>query len=143
GDGCVVAVARGGGAGAAGGEAGDVVDARQELRAQLERRVDRGVTEPAARIELWPKAALDDVEFLAEIVERRERDLEPAGERLEVAVGPFERGWVGGETALAEQRRHQAVARRLAGMQRLGHGAEVGGDAAGERGADSDHGGER
>src|SRR5262249_6054167 len=59
-------------AGDAGGDAGDVADARQEVWAQLEGGVDRGVAEPAAWIKLRLEAALDDVELFAEVVERGE-----------------------------------------------------------------------
>ena len=59
-----------------------------------------------------------------------------AVEHAQKSLLVFERGVVGGKPLAREHCREQAVARRVADMQRLGHRAEIGLDAGRERGGD-------
>ena len=69
-----------------------------DLVAQLERGVDGGVAEAAARIALGLEAALDDVVAPAKLVERLEGDLDAAVEGVEIAGHRiFQRRRAGGE----------------------------------------------
>src|SRR5262249_9158068 len=106
---------------------------------QLQRRVDGGMAEPAARIGFQLVAGMREVEALAEILERLERPFQPAAKILEESVAAGQRGGAGGEAARTELRGENAVAGSASGMQRLGHGAEIRGDATRKRRCNAHH----
>src|SRR5262245_62361512 len=95
--------------------------------------------EPTAWIGLEGEPRAHEIEAATQILERLERDVETAAEGAEVARWRFQRPRIRGEALLAQERCRNPVARRVAAMQWLGHGAEVGRETAGERGADPEH----
>ena len=61
-------------------DVGDVGESRADAFAQRQRRLDRGMAAPAARIGLDAVTQFNDIPAPAEIVERLVGDLEPAAE---------------------------------------------------------------
>src|SRR5215510_12526228 len=103
--------------------------AAHEIEHDVERRMGAATTGKL----LDGDAGLDDVERRAPVGEDARsivgsRPVEDVQETLVV----FELAGIGGEIPLGEQRGKEAVARAMTHMQRLGHGAEVRLDAAGE-----------
>ena len=96
----------------------DLVEAAGHARPRFDRRLDRGVGEPAARIRLEAMAAGEEIVAAADPRNRRATP-DAAGERLEVTVAAFERLRVGGIARLAEDRRQHAVARGVAACSGL------------------------
>ena len=104
------------------------------MRAQLGAGVDAGVDHDAAGKGLV--AVEGDLEALAQLV----GDLVPVvlgGDGLHHAARGFQRLQAGGEALLRQQRGHQAGARGGAGVERLGHGAELLAHADGLRGGNA------
>src|SRR4029450_12870040 len=99
--------------------------------------------EPTARIGLERESRAHEIVAAAQILEWVKRDVESAAEGAEIARWRLQRPRVRGEALLAQERCRNPVARCVAAMQWLGHGAEVGGETAGERGADPKHVGDR
>src|SRR5262245_58680568 len=108
----------------------DLVEARGDAIAHLQGGFDGGVSEASARIGLDVEARAHEIVAAPEVRKRLKGHVEAAAERAEITCRTLERRGMRGEAALAEQRRHDAVARRLAGMQGLGHGSEIHRDAA-------------
>src|SRR5882757_433689 len=94
----------------------DVVEARRDAITHFERCLDRRVGEPAARIGFDVEPRADEIITAAEIREWLERDVEASTKSVEITRRRLERRRMRRETMLAQQRRHDAVARRLAGM---------------------------
>ena len=88
----------------------------------------------------WLEAALDYVVAAAKLGERIERDLDAAVEGAEIAGHRiFERRRTRREAGAAQRGREDCVAGAGAGVQRLGHGSEIGREPAGQRRRDAEN----
>ncbi len=120
------------------GDMGDLIGIGRLLFAQPQRRFDAAMQQAAAGEGLDLVARLEQGVVAAQPVEAVRRPGQPLGEAGKQPVRAFQRQRRGGEAAAAQSDGGDGVARRQAGMKRLGHGAEIGADGRRHRGGDAD-----